>query len=61
MHAKSDDVIKPATASVYEYGNIYTVIHYTLRSRRHNLQLYITSTSLIDKNFLPRMLHMDSY
>ena len=35
--------------------------HYTLRSRRHNLQLSITSTSLIDKNFLPRMLHMDSY
>jgi len=40
------------------------------RHRRHNttlcdpgdnLQLSITSTSLIDKNFLPRMLHMDSY
>ena len=35
--------------------------HYTLRSRRHNLQLSITSTSLIDKNFLHRMLHIDSY
>jgi len=35
--------------------------HYTLRSRRHNLQLSITSTSLIDKNFLPGMLHTDSY
>jgi len=35
--------------------------HYTLRFRRHNLQLSITSTSLIDKNFLPRMLHMDFY
>jgi len=35
--------------------------HYSLRSRRHNLQLSITPTSLIDKNFIPHMLQMDSY
>ena len=35
--------------------------HYSLRSRRHHRQLSITRTSLIDKNFIPRMLQMDSY
>ena len=35
--------------------------NYSLRPRRHNLQLSITRTSLIDKNFIPRMLHMNSY
>jgi len=35
--------------------------HYSLRSRRHHLQLSITLTSLSDRNFLPRMLQMDSY
>ena len=35
--------------------------HYSLRSRRHNLQLSIGPTSLTDRNFLHHMLHMDSY
>ena len=34
--------------------------HYSLRSRRHNLQLSIGPTSLPDRNFLHRMLYSDS-
>ena len=35
--------------------------HYSLRSRRHNLQLSIGPTSLTDRNFLYRMLYANSY
>jgi len=35
--------------------------HYSMRSRRHHLQLSVTPTSLIDRNFIPRMLQKDSY
>jgi len=34
---------------------------YSLRSRRHNLQLSMVPTSLSDRNVLHRMLHSDSY
>jgi len=34
--------------------------HYSLRSRRHKLQLSIGPTSLSDRNFLHRMLYSDS-
>ena len=35
--------------------------HYSLRSRRHYLQLSMSQSSLIDGNFLHRMLHTYTY
>jgi len=35
--------------------------HYSLRPKQHNLKLSVGVTSLTDRNFVLRMLHMDSY